>query len=48
MPDIYFHDLDPRSVICMDDNDETLGMYMKETQFSSAHPMIFIEHLGDE
>ncbi|WP_408072314.1 hypothetical protein [Butyrivibrio sp. JL13D10] len=43
----YFHDLNPRSVICMDDNDETLGMYMKVTEFSTAHPMIFMEHLND-
>ncbi|SDB69386.1 hypothetical protein SAMN02910263_04437 [Butyrivibrio sp. INlla16] len=40
-----FPDIDPRSVVCMDDNDETLGMYMKETPFCTAHPMIFMEHL---
>ena len=42
----FFPDIDPRSVVCMDDNDVTLGMYMKETPFSTAHPMIFMEYLG--
>ena len=40
-----FPDLDPKSVVCIDDNDETLGMYMKETPFCTAHPMIFMEQM---
>ena len=40
----YFPDINPRSVVCIDDNDDTLGMYMRETPFSTAHPMIFMEH----
>lgn len=43
----FFQGIDPCSVVCIDDNDETLGMYMKETSFCTAHPMIFMEHLGD-
>ncbi len=42
-----FPDMEPNQVICMDDNDETLGMYMKETPFCTAHPMIFMEYLED-
>ena len=41
----YFPGLNPGKVICMDDNDDTLGMYMKETEFCTAHPMIFMEHI---
>ncbi len=41
----HFPSLDPKSVVCIDDNDETLGMYMKETPFCTAHPMLFMEHM---
>ena len=41
----HFPDIDPKKVVCMDDNDVTLGMYMQQTPFSTAHPMIFMEHL---
>ena len=40
-----FPGIDPMSVVVMDDNDETLGLYMKETPFCTAHPMIFMENL---
>nr|MCR5775586.1 HAD family acid phosphatase [Lachnospiraceae bacterium] len=43
--DVYFPEISPKSVICMDDNDVTLGQYMKETDFCTAHPMIFMEHM---
>ena len=39
-----FPGIDPRSVVLEDDNDDTLGMYMLETPFCTAHPMIFIEN----
>jgi hypothetical protein len=39
-----FPDISPKSVVCIDDNDETLGMYMKETPFCTAHPMLFMEY----
>ena len=39
-----FPGIDPRSVVLVDDNDDTLGMYMLETPFCTAHPMIFIEN----
>lgn len=42
-----FPGIDPKSVVLMDDNDDTLGMYMKETPFCTAHPMIFMEHLDE-
>ena len=41
----YFPELNPKSVVCIDDNDDTLGKYMRETPFSTAHPMIFMEHM---
>ncbi len=40
-----FKDLPPYKVVCIDDNDVTLGIYMRETGFSTAHPMIFMEYL---
>ncbi len=40
-------DISPRKVVCIDDNDETLGMYMLQTEFCTAHPMIFVEHMAD-
>lgn len=40
-----FPGIDPKSVVLMDDNDETLGLYMKETPFCTAHPMLFMEDL---
>ena len=40
-----FPDIDPGSVVLMDDNDDTLGLYMRETPFCTAHPMIFMENL---
>ena len=40
-----FPGISPESVVLMDDNDETLGLYMKETPFCTAHPMIFMENL---
>ena len=43
----HFPGLSPRKVVCVDDSDETLGRYMKETDFCTAHPMIFMEHLGE-
>ena len=43
--DKFFPDIDSRSVVCIDDNDVTLGMYMQTTPFSTAHPMIFMEYL---
>ena len=42
-----FPGIDPKSVVLMDDNDDTLGMYMKQTPFCTAHPMIFMEHLDN-
>ncbi len=42
--DKLFPGIDSKSVVCIDDNDETLGMYMKETSFCTAHPMIFMEN----
>lgn len=39
-----FPGINPRSVVLVDDNDDTLGMYMLETPFCTAHPMIFIEN----
>ncbi len=38
-----FPDISPRSVILIDDNDDTLAMYMAQTPFSTAHPMLFME-----
>lgn len=32
----------------VDDSDETLGRYMKETDFCTAHPMIFMEYMGTD
>jgi len=40
-----FPDIDPMSVVLVDDNDGTLGLYMRETSFCTAHPMIFMENL---
>lgn len=40
-----FSDIDPKSVVLMDDNDDTLGLYMRETPFCTAHPMIFMENM---
>ncbi len=40
-----FPDISPESVVLMDDNDDTLGMYMAQTPFCTAHPMIFMEYL---
>ena len=40
-----FPDISPESVVLMDDNDDTLGMYMLQTPFCTAHPMIFMEYL---
>jgi hypothetical protein len=40
-----FPDISPESVVLMDDNDDTLGMYMAQTPFCTAHPMIFMEHV---
>ena len=40
-----FPDISPESVVLMDDNDDTLGKYMAQTPFCTAHPMIFMEHL---
>lgn len=37
--------ISPESVVLMDDNDDTLGMYMAQTPFCTAHPMIFMEYL---
>ena len=38
-----FPDISPESVVLMDDNDDTLGRYMTQTPFCTAHPMIFME-----
>ncbi len=43
--DEHFPGFSPAKVVCVDDNDVTLGIYMKETDFCTAHPMIFMEHL---
>ena len=40
-----FPNISPESVVLMDDNDDTLGMYMAQTPFCTAHPMIFMEHI---
>ena len=40
-----FPGIDPHSVVLMDDNDDTLGMYMSQIPFCTAHPMIFMEYL---
>ena len=40
-----FPGIDPGSVVLMDDNDDTLGMYMERTPYCTAHPMIFMENL---
>ena len=40
-----FPGIDPSSVVLMDDNDDTLGMYMEKTPYCTAHPMIFMENL---
>lgn len=42
-----FPDISPESVVLMDDNDDTLGMYMAQTPFCTAHPMLFMEHLDE-
>ncbi|MBQ7558025.1 MAG: hypothetical protein IJT00_08170 [Lachnospiraceae bacterium] len=44
--DTWFPGISPRKVVCVDDNDVTLGRYMKETGFCTAHPMIFMEHIS--
>lgn len=46
--DEHFPGLSPRKVVCVDDSDETLGRYMKETDFCTAHPMIFMEYMGTD
>lgn len=38
-----FPGIAPESVVLVDDNDDTLGMYMAQTPFCTAHPMIFME-----
>ena len=38
-----FPGISPESVVLMDDNDDTLGRYMAQTPFCTAHPMIFME-----
>ncbi len=40
-----FPGIDPSAVVLMDDNDDTLGMYMEKTPYCTAHPMIFMENL---
>ena len=41
----HFGDFPPGKVVCVDDNDDTLAMYMKQTDFCTAHPMIFMENV---
>ena len=41
----HFGDFPPEKVVCIDDSDVTLGMYMKQTKFCTAHPMIFMENI---
>ena len=36
-----FLGISSESVVLMDDNDDTLGMYMAQIPFCTAHPMIF-------
>ncbi len=43
----HFGDFPAGKVVCVDDNDETLGLYMKQTGFCTAHPMIFMEHIEE-
>lgn len=43
----HFGDLSPKKVVCVDDNDVTLGMYMKQTEFCTAHPMLFMAHIQE-
>ncbi len=38
-----FPGIDPRKVVLVDDNDDTLGRYMAETPFCTAHPLLFVE-----
>ena len=43
----HFGEFPPGKVICVDDNDETLALYMKQTDFCTAHPMIFMENVQE-
>lgn len=43
----HFGELPADRVVCVDDNDETLALYMKHTEFCTAHPMIFMEHIEE-
>ena len=43
--DDLFPGISKKSVVLIDDNDETLKMYMDQTPFCTAHPMIFMEYL---
>ncbi len=45
--DDRFPGLSPEKVVCIDDSDTALEMYMKQTRFRTAHPMIFMEHITE-
>ena len=39
-----YEDIDPLTVVLVDDNDGVLKKYRDETPFCSAHPMIFMKY----
>lgn len=41
--DDRFPKIDPRLVVCVDDNEETLRRYEEQTPFCTAHPLLFVE-----
>lgn len=43
----HFGDIPPQKVVCIDDRDDTLAIYMKQTDFCTAHPLLFIEHIDE-
>lgn len=43
--DDHFPDIDPRMVVCVDDNESTLRMYEEKTPFCTAHPLLFVERM---
>jgi hypothetical protein len=43
----HFGSFPPQQVVCIDDNDVTLAMYMQQTDFCTAHPLIFMEHIEE-